>query len=325
MKEVKAIWVGAVLCSCLCFVSCATGLVDETATGSTEPLGSSTTANVILKSNLNAPTSIVADSLGNFFVADSQNNRILKLDSTGAVLLSYGSKGSGTGKFDQPRGLAIDSQGEIWVSDSNNDRIVRFNPASADSFTNSFWTFGVSGTGSTQFSQPVDIALQVSGEKTNVCVVDLENSRIQIVPIALSSNTVDTANIESWTFDDVTTYGKAISIEFQSDNFYVARKKGVVEKYTSLRVFAGKRYGQDTTVISEDPGDIYFANNKLYVADHGNDKIHVYKAAGARVKSYGSTGTSLGQFDSPKAVFAKDGQVYVIEEGNNRLQTFLED
>jgi len=292
-------------------------------------IGASPTANIILNNDLSSPTSIVMDSSGKFYVSDSDNNQILKLDSDGDVLATYGSEGDGVAEFHTPRGLAIDNNGYIWVADMNNDRIVRFNPASQTTFENSFWTFGTTGETTTTFTTPVDLVIQYVDAHVKVCVVDLDNERIQIIPVTLSTSScvVDTENIESWTFDDNDDYGKAVSIALDDDdNFFVARKLGVVEKYEPALGSPKKRYGTGSTIISQDPGDIYIDDDKLYSADHGNDEVHVYNAVGGSfVATYGTSGSSLGQFNNPKALVAQNGQVYVVEETNNRLQTFKEE
>ena len=74
----------------------------------------------------NLPTSIVVDTQGNIFVADTFNHRIQKFNSKGEHLKSFGMLGSGDGQFNLPDGLAISKSGRLHIGDSKNNRIQVF-------------------------------------------------------------------------------------------------------------------------------------------------------------------------------------------------------
>ena len=75
------------------------------------------------------------DSVGNIYIADLLNHRIVKADASGRVILIIGdgTKGfngsSSTAQFNQPGGIAIDSKGNIFIADSWNHRIRKIDPS----------------------------------------------------------------------------------------------------------------------------------------------------------------------------------------------------
>jgi hypothetical protein len=78
----------------------------------------------------NYPSGLAVDSSLNIYVADTVNNRIRKISSSGVVstLAGSGNAGSfdGTGElssFNYPTGVAVDSLGNVYVSDTQNNRI----------------------------------------------------------------------------------------------------------------------------------------------------------------------------------------------------------
>jgi DNA-binding beta-propeller fold protein YncE len=72
------------------------------------------------------PEGIDVDSEGNVYVNDIGPNRILKFSKNGTYVLSWGSTGSGNGKFNHPHGNEVDSQGNVYITDQDNQRVQKF-------------------------------------------------------------------------------------------------------------------------------------------------------------------------------------------------------
>jgi DNA-binding beta-propeller fold protein YncE len=52
--------------------------------------------------------------------------------------------------------------------------------------------------------------------------------------------------------------------------------------------------------------------------------VQEFSSAGAYITSFGSAGSSSGQFSSPKGVaVSSTGIVYAVDTGNNRIQDLL--
>ena len=73
------------------------------------------------------------------------------------------------------------------------------------------------------------------------------------------------------------------------------------------------------------PADVCVApSGELYVADgYGNSSIHRFSATGDHISSFGSPGSSPGQFRVPHSIsVSQDGRIYVADRENNRVQVF---
>jgi sugar lactone lactonase YvrE len=94
-----------------------------------------------------APNDVITSPDGRFiFVSEGhssvpgQNSRVLKFDSTGKFIKSWGKWGNGDGEFDQPHALAFDSKGLLYVGDRNNNRVQAFDQDG--NFKEKFYQFG---------------------------------------------------------------------------------------------------------------------------------------------------------------------------------------
>ena len=94
------------------------------------PLIKSMELKIRIKAAFNEPQGSAADTLGNVYVADTNNHKIRKIDPSGHVTTFVGSGYSGssdgqgsTATFNKPTGLAIDSTGNIYVSEFRGNKI----------------------------------------------------------------------------------------------------------------------------------------------------------------------------------------------------------
>ncbi|MBI3551841.1 MAG: T9SS type A sorting domain-containing protein [Elusimicrobia bacterium] len=120
-------------------------------------------------------------------IADTGNNRIVKLDRSGTVTLVYGSSAT----FNNPWGLAFDLSGSLYVADRNDDRVLKFGtpPLSGPS------ALALSSVAST----PAKASSLVSGQ-TGGLVLRADHAAVVIPPLALSADlvvSVSSTNIRS--------------------------------------------------------------------------------------------------------------------------------
>ena len=140
---------------------------------------------------LNSPGGICVDSLDNVFIADSANNRVVRVDANTGILTLVAGNGAASSSGDggpavqaslsHPMTVALDSAGNLYVSDLGGQRIRR-----VDKQTGLIST--VAGTGSAGFSgdgglaqnaklnSPIGIAFDSAG---NLFIADMGNYRIR--------------------------------------------------------------------------------------------------------------------------------------------------
>jgi hypothetical protein len=84
----------------------------------------------IIGSPFDTPWGVVVDQSGNIYVSDTNNNRIIKFDSSYNPITQWGTVGAGNGDFNLPLGVALDNGGtgsaSVYVADYGNQRIQKF-------------------------------------------------------------------------------------------------------------------------------------------------------------------------------------------------------
>ncbi len=89
-----------------------------------------------LSSAIGTPSAIATDSTGNFYIADSRNNRVYEITPSGnlTVLAGNGAKGysgdsgpAASAELNTPTGVSVDSGNNIYIADSGNNVIRKVN------------------------------------------------------------------------------------------------------------------------------------------------------------------------------------------------------
>ena len=136
---------------------------------------------------LNYPFGVATDSLGNVYVADTDNDAIRKITPDGWVSTLAGAAGhqgsaDGSGsaaQFRYPINVATDSAGNVYVADEDNQTIRKITPAGVVSTLAG--TVGQSGSTddigtAARFNEPPGVATDAAG---NVFVADTGNQTIR--------------------------------------------------------------------------------------------------------------------------------------------------
>jgi sugar lactone lactonase YvrE len=145
------------------------------------------------RASLNEPNAVAVDAEGNFFIADTGNNRIRRVDArTGNITTVAGTGEAGlngdnllakNANLNRPRGVAVDSSGNLFIADTANNLIRRVDAKTqiinvvAGNGTSGFSGDNVLAT-STGLSLPFGVAVDRAG---NFFIADSFNNRIRRV------------------------------------------------------------------------------------------------------------------------------------------------
>jgi hypothetical protein len=79
------------------------------------------------ENTFDGPADVAVAPNGDIFVVDGHgNNRVVKFNTSGEFIMSWGEAGTGPGQFNEPHSLAFDSRGRLFVGDRVNERIQVF-------------------------------------------------------------------------------------------------------------------------------------------------------------------------------------------------------
>jgi DNA-binding beta-propeller fold protein YncE len=120
--------------------------------------------------NLSRPHQSALAPDGTFWVADTNNDRVLHLSSTGDVLAEI----TNGGTIDGPRGIALSSAGNVYVSNTANNRVEAYSPDGS-----LLATIATNGAGPGKVSQPHGLRIADVGGSEKLFVTD-NNDRVSV-------------------------------------------------------------------------------------------------------------------------------------------------
>ena len=137
------------------------------------------------------PSDVKFDTSGNYYIADTYNQRIRKVDAGGFITTVAGNGTMGYAGDDEPAlsarlnfpsGIALDSSGNIYIADTNNHRIRKVDTDGIITTVAGSGTDGFLGDGGAAvtawLNYPSGVAVDASG---NIYIADKYNNRLRKV------------------------------------------------------------------------------------------------------------------------------------------------
>ncbi len=272
-----------------------------------------------------SPLGIASDGVGNVYLADTGNNRIVYIVRSGSNFYWQGSMGNASGQagsgqreFNAPFGIQVGPKpnNDVFVADTVNDRIVSF----SDVFGTGWTSFtNTAGRGINEFKYPEGVAFGPDGK---IYLADTANNRIV---------RMDDPSGAGWTVYAPASAPRALArptaLAVTAGGIYIAdtgNNRVVLIDSMQGNVWAESATPGSGGSLSEPRGVAVDSTGRIYVADTGNNRI-------VRMSAINDTnwltvgGTSAGsgdnQFNRPAGIAVDPAAtyVYVSDEGNNRL------
>jgi len=172
---------------------------------------------------INYASWICFDMTGNLYIADSNNERIRKINTTGIIstVAGNGTQGySGDGgqataaEMSNPAGIIADASGSLYIPESQSYRIRKISSAGIINTIAGNGTMGYTGDGgnatAAELSLPAGVTIDAAG---NVYVADDLNYRVRVITVPLtvvaSTNTICAGGTAS-----ITANGGAMSYKW---------------------------------------------------------------------------------------------------------------
>ena len=291
------------------------------------------------------PSAVAADNLGNVYVLDAGNNRIIKV-STGvvSVVLGGGSViGDGgaptNGQLGYPTGIAADSSGNLYIADQLNQRVRKVSGGIITTFAGGGASLGDGGNpNAAQLLQPEAVAVDASG---NVYIADTGSSRVR----KISGNVITTVagnGAAGFSGDggpaSSAQIGWPVSLAVDTNgNLYIAdqfsNRVRVISTAGVISTFAGGGASTSDGIIATGAqispvGVAVDSANNVYIADSLNRKVR--KVVGGIINTVGGTGAATFSGDGGQAINAgmspvavrvdSAGNVYTVDLFNSRIR-----
>jgi DNA-binding beta-propeller fold protein YncE len=251
---------------------------------------------------------LAVDLFGSIYIADTGNNRVLKLDADGQFIKTVGGFGWGKEQFYSPYDMHVSSVLDIFVADYNNNRIERYDKDL--NYISSLYS-GEDWDDQFQFGYPKSIASSIHGE---LFIIDGENIRL------LKLNSFGDPEMSFGDFAE----GKGRLLQpvqvviSPDDKIYVSDSQ-------ANKIIVFDYFGNYLTEIGSNflkgPQGIFYSSLKLlFIADQGKKRIVAFKPDGELVITWSRISDESGSFKNPVDVVTLQKRVFVLD--NDRVFVF---
>lgn len=255
---------------------------------------------VATSARLNHPSGLYVDGSGTIYIADSDNNRIRKVLTSGVIITiagnSMGYSGDGgiatSAQLWNPTGLYVNASGDVFIADANNNRIRKIT-ASTGIITTIAGGGSVLGDGglatNAKLNNPVGVWVDVSD---NVYIADLGNYRVRKITASTGIiTTIAGDGTTNFSIDGVLATSTAIdplgvSVDGYGNIYTISTAGSRVRKINSstgiINTIAGNGnlgfsgdggIAKNAQINASSPCGIWAGNGDVFIPDTENNRV----------------------------------------------------
>lgn len=282
---------------------------------------------------LNGPEDIFINSEGFLFVADTGNNRVLKLTREGTIVDIF--RGPENKPLNAPRGIFADDEGNMFIADTGNKRIVHL--SSNGSFVEEFTKPDSSLLGDEFVFEPTKVALSPNGflyvlNGQSIMMLDAYNGfRGFIGQVNVGFHLIDVIIRKFASEEQKRFVRKRLPVYYtnftmdESGMIYATSLdtvEGEIKKLNSIgkNIYPNKPKGYKVYLK-----DIAIDRNGIITTiDNSSCYIHQYDSEGNLLAAFGGESSNVkGMFTTPTSlVVDEEGYLYVLDSYKNNIQVF---
>lgn len=257
---------------------------------------------------ISSPKGMTSDNLGNLYIVDAGNNRVMKFDDKFKATRDVGGFGIDEGFLNSPEYITIDNNLNIYVTDVGNRRVIVY-----DTRLNFADYFELIDAGDPlKFGQPSGLAVNSFGE---VYIADRDNSRIIVYNAA--------GAFDRFIGDRETSSGRLLTpAGMRADrdmNIYVC---DIGSHLVDIFDESGVNYSSLGNEILNAPSGIDFDRfENVWVTDRGSSSIFCFSRRGRLLLSVRSENHELDYIlNKPHDIkVLPDDRLAVSDTGHDRV------
>jgi uncharacterized protein (TIGR03437 family) len=245
---------------------------------------------------LYSPSGVVVDSSGNWYIADTSNNRIRRVTPAGVISTIEGT--GNPAQLNGPRAIAIDSSNNLYIADTGNNAVRELTPT------------GTTTSIATGLNNPVSVAVDSQGV---VYIADSGNNRI--VQVTASGTASTYVKIDGPLAVAVDASGNVVAAD-ATQIWSVASDGTATSLITGLTLPGGMAFASDGSLMIVDTG----ANVVRQLSTSGV-LTAIAGTGGAGFSGDGSLALAA-QLNAPAGLaIAAKGTILIADSGNNRIRS----
>ena len=236
-------------------------------------------------------------------VTDNSYHCVYIFDGQDQLIRKFGSNGSGTGQFSNPRGLAFDVNNDLYVCECNNHRVQKVTVNGEY-----LLQIGCKGSGNGHLSNPYGIAVH----NDRLYIAEYSNNRISVFQLNGQFYSIIGSGQLNCPYDVTVSGNGHLLVASYSNN--------CISSFTLDGAYLGRF---DKGQLSAPIGLTTDMHGFVLVTENGNHRVTVIDKDGVHVYNFGSYGSALGQFSNPRGIaVSPNGNIYVADYSNKRVQIF---